>query len=210
LKIRDQNQRSQKANSTGKTCANHSIALALMTMITRSSIFGLVTLGSLLLTGGFALEASTIQGDGKGPDGKPITGAEVQIARVNAKQVLQRAKTDKGGHYVFEGVPSGVSFRVVAWVNRVPNAVDNVRTRDEGAVRVDFDIKATAAKAVSEKKAKHFVWIPPATGTNLGGRWVEVDDSGQPKSKSDNLDQVSGQGLRNAQQRLNPVGPGSR
>lgn len=163
-----------------------------------------------MLIGVAVLQAGVIQGDVKGPDGKPISGAEVQISRINSKQVLQRASTDKKGQYVFQGVPSGVSFRVVAWVNKVPNAIDNVRARDEGAVRVDFDIKSTAAKNVSGKKAKHMVWMPPPTGSNLGGKWVEVNDSGQPNTKSDNLQQMSGEGLRNSQQHFNPHGPGSR
>lgn len=176
-------------------------------MFTQSRLVCSILLGSILLTGAASLEASVIQGEVKGPDGKPIPGAEVQVARVNSKQVLQRVTTDSKGRYTFNGLPSGVSFRVIAWVNKVPNAIDNVRARDEGAVRIDFEIKATAAKNVPSKKAKHMVWMPAPTGSNLGGKWVEVDDSAQTNPKADNMDRVSGESLRHMNR---AVGAGGR
>lgn len=150
-----------------------------------------------MLMGSIVLQAGTVQGDVKGPNGQPITGAEVQVSRMNSKQLLQRSTTDKKGHYVFEGLPTGLALRITAWVNKVPNAIDNVAARDNGSVRVDFDIKPIAAKGSSAKKVKHMVWVPAPTGSNLGGRWVEAEDQGRANLKADNVDRASGESLRN-------------
>jgi len=62
---------------------------------------------------GFALFALTamaqqgsMQGDVKGPDGKPLPGAMVKIDRTDIKAHYQ-VKTDKKGHYFHAGLPYG-------------------------------------------------------------------------------------------------------
>jgi hypothetical protein len=45
--------------------------------------------------------------------------------------------------------------------------------------RVDFNLKTQTGNAqnaqATKPKAKQMVWVPATTGTNIGGRWVEVD-----------------------------------
>jgi hypothetical protein len=162
-------------------------------MFIRLRIIGLVLLGLALIAGGVRAQGFAIQGNVKGPDGKPVNGASVRIEQKNAKATLNDAKTDRKGNYGFKGLAPG-TYKLTAWVNNVPTSIDNVETRPQGAVRVDFDIKPTAAKAVG-KKVKHFVWMPSQTGTNIGGRWVEVDDSSAVIGNH-LVDQVSGEALQ--------------
>lgn len=168
-------------------------------MYNRSRSFCVVLSVLILLVGGAWAQAGTIQGEVKGPDGKPAGGAEIQIEQSNSKQAAKTVRADQKGRYLFEGLAVG-TYKVTAWVNKVPTSVSNVKSRSIGATRVDFDIKPTAAaaaKATTGKKAKHFVWIPSETGSHLGGRWVEVDADGSGSARSDDMDKVSGQALRN-------------
>ena len=34
------------------------------------------------------------------------------------------------------------------------------------------------------------VWMPSNTGTHLGGRWIEVDDTGTGRHRADKIDQL--------------------
>jgi len=165
-------------------------------MSIRSRVIGLFLLGLALMTGGAWAQALSIQGNVKGPDGKPVNGASVRIEQKNAKTMLNDAKTDRKGNYGFNSLASG-TYKLTAWVNNVPTSIDNVKTRPGGAVRVDFDIKPPAAKAAG-KKAKHMVWMPAETGTHIGGRWVEVED-GSVILGTERVDKASGEAFRTLQ-----------
>jgi hypothetical protein len=143
-----------------------------------------VLFSSLLLVGGTAVQAGAIQGQVKGPDGKPISGAEVRVSKRDSKQSLTSVKTDRQGNYVFNGLAVG-AYKLTALVNGVPTIVDNVKSRADGAVRIDFDIKATAAMAAAKKKPVRRIWVAAETGTHIGGgTWVEVDENGRPINTS--------------------------
>jgi len=62
---------------------------------------------------------------------------------------------------------------------------------------LNFDLKpgSTSQASGSAKKTKHMVWMPPRTGTHLGGRWVEVDDNGSGQPGSLNVENVSAEQL---------------
>ena len=179
-----------------RACTDSSASVTSALILIPSRAIGLVLLGLALMAGGARAQGFSIQGNVTGPDGKPVNGASVRIERKNAKTVLNDVKTDQKGNYVFNGLASG-TYKLTAWVNDVPTSIGNVKPRPEGAVRVDFDIKPTAAKAVG-KKAKHLVWMPSDTGTHMGGRWVEVDD-GSTVPGIEHLDKASGEALRKLQ-----------
>jgi hypothetical protein len=47
---------------------------------------------------------------------------------------------------------------------------------------------------------KHYVWVPPKTGTHVGGGFVEVNDIGSAASAgADNIQTVDGSALRELQ-----------
>src|SRR4029077_14170252 len=135
-------------------------------MFIRSRIIGLVLLSLGLSMGSVRATTPTIQGDIKGPDGKPLPGAEVRIERKDAKVSPVTVTADKNGRYVFNNLALG-SYKVVASKNGMAaTATNNIRTRAEGAVRVDFGLKKQTGEAkasVPAKKAKHMVWVPADT-----------------------------------------------
>ena len=123
---------------------------------------------------------SAIQGLVKDAKGQAIKGADVQIASKDGKQQFNTVKTDAKGRYISEGLPMGI-YRVTLVVNgAVKASITNTKTKPNQTTQLNFDLKPVAAAQASagQKKGKHMVWMPPATGTHTGGRWIEVDDNG--------------------------------
>src|SRR6202040_4273537 len=110
-------------------------------MSTKSLQIGFILLCSAFLMGNLGAATPSIQGDIKGPDGKPLPGAEVRIERKDAKSSAVAVTADQNGRYVFKNLALG-TYKVTASKNGMAaTAADNIRTRAEGAVRVDFDLK---------------------------------------------------------------------
>ena len=62
----------------------------------------------LLFAGACWAQVTAIEGDVKGPDGQPMAkGAKILIERDDMKGTYKGAKTDKKGHYVYNGLPIG-------------------------------------------------------------------------------------------------------
>src|SRR2546430_8199878 len=148
-------------------------------MFTKSLQIGLI---------GFALSVATawagpsaIQGVVKDAKGQAIKGADVRIESKDAKQHFNTVKTDAKGRYISEGLPAGV-YRVTLVVNgAVKTSITNSKTKADQTTQLNFDLKPVPAAQASagQKKGKHMVWVPPATGSHIGGSWVEVDDGAQ-------------------------------
>jgi len=182
-------------------------------MFIHSRIIGFVLLGLALLTGSVGATTPSIQGDIKGPDGKPVPSAEVRIERKDAKSPAVALTADRNGRYVFKNLALG-TYKVTASANGMAaTAFDNIRTRAQGAVRVDFDLKKQAGEAkasVPAKKARHMVWVPADTGSHLGGKWVEVDGQGNGAAGANNVDKASGEALRKHMNLTPDSTPGSQ
>ena len=121
---------------------------------------------------------SSIQGIVKDAKGQPIKGADVRIESKDGKQLFNTVKTDAKGRYISQGVAPGV-YRVTLVVNgAVKASIMNTKTKADQPTQLNFDLKpASASQATAgAKSGKHMVWMPPTTGSNTGGRWVEVDD----------------------------------
>jgi protocatechuate 3,4-dioxygenase beta subunit len=96
--------------------------------------------------------ARTVEGIVKDRTGRPIEGADVYIL---AKDFSKIVKTDANGHYKCEVVASG-NYRVRLLVN--------------GSIQESM-------RSAPANKHKHMVWVPPETGTHIGGgNWIEADD----------------------------------
>ncbi|MEP6602882.1 MAG: carboxypeptidase-like regulatory domain-containing protein [Spartobacteria bacterium] len=149
--------------------------------ITSRILSSTVGLAFLLAATAWA-ELPGIQGDIKGPDRKPVSGAQVGAAPRNSKTVISTVKTDQKGHYAIRNLPVGSYNLTVNAAGMASTAATNVRTRSDGAMRIDFELKRQLAGATADvpvptkKKAKRMVWVAAETGSNLGGRWVEVED----------------------------------
>jgi hypothetical protein len=151
---------------------------------------------------------ASIQGVVKDAKGKPIKGADVRVESRDGKQLFNTVKTDTQGRYISQGLQPGV-YRVSLVVNgAVKAAIGNTQTKSGQATQRNFDLKPVAAGQASteQKKGKHMVWMPPATGSHTGGRWVEVPD-GAAEAGALNVKRASAEQLqREAHSMGNPNG----
>jgi carboxypeptidase family protein len=119
-----------------------------------------------------AVNGSTLEGRVVGRDGHPIKGADVRLQKSSAS-LASFTRTDVRGQYRFTNVVPGkykVSVSSANTVQRLPDVMV------DGNKRVDLEVSAINSDA--RTNGKHRVWIPPPTGTYIGGRWAEVDDTG--------------------------------
>ena len=118
-----------------------------------------------------------LQGIVKDAKGHPIQGADIRIEATNTGGLLTTVKTNVNGRYSLEGLAAG-NYRVTLVVNGAVKASINNTTLEPGdSTQLNFELKQTRA-SVTVTKGKHWVWIPPFTGSRLPGHWVEVVDSG--------------------------------
>jgi len=167
-------------------------------MSTTSRTLGSVLFSLVLLSGSAWAASLTIQGDVKGPDGKPVPSAEVRIQRTDNKIFGGTLKTDAQGRFVFKNLAMGTYMLRASANGMAATSVDNVLTRAEGAVRVNFNLKkqtGAASATPSKKKATHMVFVPAETGSNMGGRWVEVPD-GDSTVNASRTSKASGAAIR--------------
>ncbi|HEV2473389.1 MAG TPA: carboxypeptidase-like regulatory domain-containing protein, partial [Chthonomonadales bacterium] len=66
----------------------------------------LLSLGffSLLFTGSAWAQITAVEGQVTGADGKPVPNAQILIVREDMKGTYKGAKTDKKGHYIYNGL----------------------------------------------------------------------------------------------------------
>jgi tetratricopeptide (TPR) repeat protein len=116
---------------------------------------GFVTFGfSFLLFAGAAFaQITAIEGDVKGPDGKLLQGAQILIERTDMKGTYKGAKTDKKGHYIYNGLPMG-TFNVSVLVDgQVKQHIDGVKTHLGDPVAVNFELKPSGEQAAAGGQA---------------------------------------------------------
>lgn len=118
-------------------------------------------------------ENGGIEGTVKDTNGKALKGADIRIEAKDGSSWHKLAKTDGNGHYAYVGMADG-TYRVTLLVNGATKAaINNVKTKFGGSTNLNFDLQKSGASA---KGKTHKVWFPAQTGSNLGGRWVEVGD----------------------------------
>src|SRR5437899_7717896 len=119
--------------------------------------------------------SSAIQGVVNDAKGQVIKGADVRIESKDGSKLFKTVKTDANGRYVSDGLAAGV-YRVTLVVNgAVKASIMNTKTMVDQPTQLNFDLKPVpAAQAnIVAKKGKHMVWVPAATGSHIGGSWVE-------------------------------------
>src|SRR5207247_9152543 len=155
---------------------------------------------------------SSIQGIVKDAKGQPIKGADVRIETKDGSKLIKTVKTDANGRYVSDGLAVGV-YRVTLAVNgAVKASIMNTKTMVDQPTQLNFDLKPVpAAQAnIVAKKGKHMVWVPAATGSQIGGSWVEVDDTGSGDAGALNLKRASAQTQHPWQRQAQPQGSGGQ
>lgn len=127
-------------------------------MFAKFRVLAFAALGCALFSGGAWAQISAIEGDVKAADGSAVKGAQILIERKDMKGTYKGAKSDKKGHYIYNGLPLGTYKVSVIVDGATVDTVDNVRTRLGDPTAVNFDMKAAEA----EKKA---IQNAAATGT---------------------------------------------
>ena len=164
-------------------------------MLIKSIRIGFV--GLVLSVASAWAEPSSIVGVVKDAKGQPIRGADVRIEARNGERLIKTVKTDVNGRYTSDGLPAG-TYRITLVVDgAVKTSINNTKVELGEPTRLNFDLITTSGwqAYLPARKGKHWVWIPPFTGSRLPGRWVEVDDGGSRASVL-NMIRVSGEELR--------------
>src|SRR5947207_14660358 len=121
---------------------------------------------------------STIQGDVKDSKAQPVAGAEVHIQAKDGSGFYRIIHTDASGHYAASKLPN-TDYEVVLFVNgSIKTTINNTKTFADKPTQLDFKLTGQYATNKPAKKHTHMVYVPAETGSNLSGRWVEVDDNG--------------------------------
>ncbi len=184
-------------------------ALSVARHLFTSHMLGSVLLGLVLMSGSAWAATSAIEGVVKDPKAQVISGAEVRIEATGGSSWSKVVKTDAKGHYAYNGLGAG-TYRVSLLVNgSVKASINNVKTKLGDPTKLNFDLKtatSSQASAPAKRKPTHMVYVPSETGSNIGGRWVEVDDNGNAGATgTDNLKKLSGDALRKIQSNSSAV-----
>ena len=108
----------------------------------------------LLFAGASWAQISAIEGDVKGPDGQPLKGAVILIERQDMKGTYKGAKTDKKGHYIYNGLPFPGTYNISIFVDdQKRDETKGVRTQLGDPVSVSFDLKKSAEEQKSTQAA---------------------------------------------------------
>jgi tetratricopeptide (TPR) repeat protein len=113
-------------------------------------------LGGLLtlMAGGAWAQIAAIEGDVKGPDGQMVKGAVILIERQDMKGTYKGAKTDKKGHYIYNGLPFPGTYTVSVFVDgQKRDETKNVKTELGDPVNISFDLKQSAEQQQAAQAA---------------------------------------------------------
>ena len=97
-------------------------------------------------------QTSNIEGNVKGPDGKPLAGAQIKIERTDIKQNFN-VKTDKKGHYLYANLPTGTYTITLLVDGKQVRQIPGIRSRQGDNPPVDFDLSKGTAPAAAAAAA---------------------------------------------------------
>jgi hypothetical protein len=156
-------------------------------------------------------DTAAIQGIVKDTNGKALKGADIRIEAKDGSSWSKLAKTDASGHYAYAGLTAG-TYRVSLVVNGATKAsINNVKTKSGNSTDLNFDLQKNAGSAQTAtvgKKKTHHVYMPSVTGSNMGGRWVEVED-GDTTTTSTNVTRTGAGALGSMQGNAGHTGGGN-
>jgi hypothetical protein len=105
-----------------------------------------------------------------------VAGAEVHL-RGSDGSGERIVRTDQTGHYGIGKLPV-TDYEVILFVNgTIKASLKNVKVFSDKPTLQDFKLTGQYAVNKPAKKHTHMVYVPAETGSNLSGRWVEVDDN---------------------------------
>jgi hypothetical protein len=107
----------------------------------------------LLFAGAASAQISAIEGQVTNTDGTPAAGAKILIEREDMKGVYKGAKTDKKGHYIYNGLPLGTYTVSVFIGEEKKDYVQHLRTQLGDPTPCNFDLKKTEEANKATQKA---------------------------------------------------------
>jgi carboxypeptidase family protein len=132
-------------------------------------------------------DTAAIEGSVKDANGKSLKGADIRIEASGGSSWFKLTKTDANGHYAYTGLTAN-TYRVNLVVNGVVKAsINNVKLKSGNSTNLNFDLQknpGSSQTVATGKKKTHHVYVPGETGSNFGGRWVEVEDGDQTTTSS--------------------------
>jgi tetratricopeptide (TPR) repeat protein len=107
----------------------------------------------LLFAGASWAQICAIEGDVKGSDGQMVKGAQILIEREDMKGTYKGAKTDKKGHYIYNGLPIGKYSVSVIIDGETKDKLTHIQTSTGDPQQVNFDLKAGAEQQAAAQQA---------------------------------------------------------
>jgi tetratricopeptide (TPR) repeat protein len=108
----------------------------------------------MLFAGAAWAQIAAIEGDVKGPDGQMVKGAVILIERQDMKGTYKGAKTDKKGHYIYNGLPFPGTYNISVSIDgQKRDETTGVKTQLGDPVTVSFDLKQSAEQQKSTQAA---------------------------------------------------------
>jgi Carboxypeptidase regulatory-like domain len=139
-----------------------------------------------------------IQGVVRDSKSQPVAGAEVHIQAKDGSGLQKIIRTDSTGQYGVSKLPV-TDYEVVLFVNgQIKASINNAKVNGDKPTQLDFKLSGQYA-AKTQGKHTHMIYVPSETGSNLSGRWVEVDDQTGPAAAAGtgNVKRLSGDAVRN-------------
>lgn len=134
-----------------------------------------------LFAGAAWAQISAIEGDVKGADGQMVKGAVILIERQDMKGTYKGAKTDKKGHYIYNGLPFPGTYTVSVWVDgQKKDETKGIRTQVGDPVEASFDLKQSAEQ---QQKAQQAVASGTATPEQERGLSKEQKEALEKQAK---------------------------
>jgi hypothetical protein len=138
---------------------------------------GVSLLGLFLLSSTSWAAPAAVEGKVLDAKGQPLAGAEIRVENPKGGAAVRVLKTDAKGMYMAGGLVAGNVYRINLVINgQVKASINNVKTKIGDPIALNFDLRKAPGSTAAAKPHKHKVFVPSETGSNLGGRWVEVDD----------------------------------
>ncbi len=145
----------------------------------RGYIFG--SFCCMLFAGSAWAQIAAIEGDVKGPDGQMVKGAVILIERQDMKGTYKGAKTDKKGHYIYNGLPFPGTYTVSVYIDdQKRDEMKGVRTQLGDPTNISFDLKQSAEQ---QKTAQAAVAAGSATPEQERGLSKEQKEALEKQSK---------------------------
>jgi tetratricopeptide (TPR) repeat protein len=149
----------------------------------------------LLFAGAASAQISAIEGQVTATDGTPAVGAKILIEREDMKGVYKGAKTDKKGHYIYNGLPLGTYTVSVFVGEEKKDFVQHLRTQLGDPTPCNFDLKKTMEANQATQKA---VQTGNLTKEQERGLTKEQKDALEKKAKENQATMAKNKELNDA------------